>query len=106
MTSGGRQAGEAGRGRRAAATRSASEVGTATTSRGGVGRRQRLGDVDDAPAAERDEAPAGHRRAQLGGHGVDWAGRNVYGVYRIALPEALRDRGSYRKLNTTPAVAA
>src|SRR5215213_2087435 len=28
------------------------------------------------------------------------------GRYRIALPEALRDRGSYRQLNTTPAVAA
>jgi TnpA family transposase len=28
------------------------------------------------------------------------------GRYRIALPEALRDRGSYRELNTTPAVAA
>jgi hypothetical protein len=26
--------------------------------------------------------------------------------YRIALPEALRDRGIYRDLNTTPAVAA
>ena len=28
------------------------------------------------------------------------------GRYRIALPEALRDRGGYRELNTTPAVAA
>ena len=28
------------------------------------------------------------------------------GRYRIALPEALRDRGAYRELNTTPAVAA
>ena len=28
------------------------------------------------------------------------------GRYRIALPDALRDRGGYRELNTTPAVAA
>ncbi len=29
-----------------------------------------------------------------------------YGRYRIALPDALRDRGGYRELNTTPSVAA
>ena len=28
------------------------------------------------------------------------------GRYRIALPEALRDHGAYRELNTTPALAA
>jgi len=26
--------------------------------------------------------------------------------YRMALPDALRDRGGHRRLNTTPAVAA
>ncbi len=37
----------------------------------------------------------------LGTHHITLTGR-----YRIALLEALRDRGSYRELNTTPAVAA
>ncbi len=41
------------------------------------------------------------RLSPLGTNHITLTGR-----YRIALLEELRDRGSYRELNTTPAVAA